>query len=125
VIDVQAPTGGKIGRYHFVVVTDPAKRSAIADHCRRMFFEEYLPRRPRTQESARTPSPGHRGTWPSIRGTGCGGGDTERWLGLPTFRGVPGDPVTEMTEGGRELQGVLFGVAEARVRQLVGGGGHG
>jgi nitroreductase len=29
------------------VVTDPAKRAAIADHYRRVFFEEYLPRRPR------------------------------------------------------------------------------
>ena len=32
-------------RYHFVVVTDPAKKAAVADRYRRVFFEEYLPRR--------------------------------------------------------------------------------
>lgn len=46
-IAVQAPTGGNIARYHFVVVTDPLKRVAVADHYRRVFFEEYLPRRPK------------------------------------------------------------------------------
>jgi nitroreductase len=45
-IAVQAPTGGNIARYHFVVVTDPAKKAVIGDHYRRVFFEEYLPRRP-------------------------------------------------------------------------------
>jgi nitroreductase len=46
-IAVQAPTGGNIARYHFVVLTDPAKKAAVADYYRKVFFEEYLPRRPR------------------------------------------------------------------------------
>ena len=45
-IAVQAPTGGNIARYHFVVVTDPAKKVRVADYYRKVFFEEYLPRRP-------------------------------------------------------------------------------
>jgi len=45
-IAVQAPTGGNLARYHFVIVTDPAKRAAVSDYYRRVFFEEYLPRRP-------------------------------------------------------------------------------
>jgi nitroreductase len=45
-IAIQAPTGGNIARYHFVVVTEPAKKAAIADFYRRVFFEEYVPRRP-------------------------------------------------------------------------------
>jgi nitroreductase len=44
-IAVQAPAGGNLVRYHFVVVTDPAKRVAVAEYYRRVFFEEYLPRR--------------------------------------------------------------------------------
>ena len=46
-IAVQAPTGGNIARYHFVVVTDPAKKVRVADYYRKVFFEEYLPRRPK------------------------------------------------------------------------------
>ncbi len=46
-IAVQAPTGGNIARYHFVVVTDPAKKIRVADYYRKVFFEEYLPRRPK------------------------------------------------------------------------------
>jgi len=45
-IAVQAPTGGNLARYHFVIVTDRAKRAAVSDYYRRVFFEEYLPRRP-------------------------------------------------------------------------------
>ena len=45
-IAVQAPAGGNLARYHFVIVTDPAKRAAVSDYYRRVFFEEYLPRRP-------------------------------------------------------------------------------
>ena len=44
-IAVQAPAGGNLARYHFVVVTDPVKRTAVAEHYRRVFFDEYLPRR--------------------------------------------------------------------------------
>ena len=44
-IAVQAPTGGNLARYHFVVVTDPAKRAGVAEYYRRVFFDEYLPRR--------------------------------------------------------------------------------
>jgi nitroreductase len=44
-IAVQAPTGGNIARYHFVVVTDPAKKAGVADYYRKVFFDEYLPRR--------------------------------------------------------------------------------
>jgi nitroreductase len=45
-IAVQAPTGGNIARYHFVLVTDPAKKVTVAEYYRKVFFEEYLPRRP-------------------------------------------------------------------------------
>ncbi len=44
-IAVQAPTGGNISRYHFVVVTDPARRAGVAQYYRKVFFDEYLPRR--------------------------------------------------------------------------------
>jgi nitroreductase len=44
-IAIQAPTGGNISRYHFVVVTDPGKRAGVAERYRRVFFEEYLPLR--------------------------------------------------------------------------------
>ena len=44
-IAVQAPTGGNLSRYHFVVVTDPRKKAGVAEHYRKVFFEEYLPRR--------------------------------------------------------------------------------
>ena len=39
---VQAPNGGNLGRYHFVVVTDPAKRTRIALLYRKA-FDEFLP----------------------------------------------------------------------------------
>lgn len=44
-IAVQAPTGGNLARYHFVVVTDPATKAGVAEYYRRVFFDEYLPRR--------------------------------------------------------------------------------
>ena len=46
-IAVQAPTGGNLSRYHFVVVTDPRKKVGVAEYYRKVFFEEYLPRRAR------------------------------------------------------------------------------
>jgi nitroreductase len=46
-IAIQAPVGGNIARYHFMIVTESSKKAAIADYYRRVFFEEYLPRRPR------------------------------------------------------------------------------
>ena len=42
-IAVQAPTGGNLARYHFMIVTDTARRAAVADYYRRVFFEEYQP----------------------------------------------------------------------------------
>ena len=44
-IAVQAPAGGNLARYHFVVVTDRAKRSEIATLYKRAFLEDYVPRR--------------------------------------------------------------------------------
>ena len=40
-IAVQAPTGGNVCRYHFMVVTDPAKRAAIGDWYRQSFAQVY------------------------------------------------------------------------------------
>jgi nitroreductase len=48
-IAIQAPAPGNLARYHFVVVTDPVKRSAIADLYRREFFGAYLERRKSTR----------------------------------------------------------------------------
>src|SRR5215468_11030558 len=42
-IAIQAPTGGNISRYHFVVVTDAAKRTALAILYKRAYFEAYSP----------------------------------------------------------------------------------
>lgn len=42
---VQAPVAGNLATYHFMIVTDATKRSLIADYYRRMFFDNYLPRR--------------------------------------------------------------------------------
>jgi nitroreductase len=59
-IAVQAPAGGGIARYHFVVVTDPAKRVQLADIFRRARAERRRaesdllgarPPRPRMSES--------------------------------------------------------------------------
>lgn len=44
-IAIQAPTGGNIPRYHFVVVTDAAKRAELAAIYKRSFFEVYSPDR--------------------------------------------------------------------------------
>ena len=44
-IAIQAPTGGNIPRYHFVVVTDTAKRTALAALYKRAYFEVYSPQR--------------------------------------------------------------------------------
>src|SRR5215510_12701879 len=44
-IAIQAPTGGNIPRYHFVVVTDAAKRSDLAALYKRAYFEVYSPQR--------------------------------------------------------------------------------
>jgi nitroreductase len=40
---IQAPNGGNQNRYHFVVVTDPAKRAAIGAIYRRVFYQEHVP----------------------------------------------------------------------------------
>jgi nitroreductase len=44
-IAVQAPTGGNIPRYHFVVVTDPARRADLAAIYKRAYLEVYSPQR--------------------------------------------------------------------------------
>jgi nitroreductase len=44
-IAIQAPTGGNIPRYHFVVVTDPAKRAKLAAIYKRSYLEVYSPAR--------------------------------------------------------------------------------
>ena len=40
-IALQAPNGGNLGKYHFVVVTDPAKRAAIGDIYKKSFYEAF------------------------------------------------------------------------------------
>ena len=40
---IQAPNGGNQNRYHFVVVTDPAKRAAIGSIYKRVFYQEHVP----------------------------------------------------------------------------------
>ena len=42
-IAIQAPNGGNQNRYHFVVVTDPAKRAAIGAVYKRIFYQEHVP----------------------------------------------------------------------------------
>ena len=42
---IQAPTGGNIPRYHFVVVTDETKRADLATLYKRAYFEVYSPQR--------------------------------------------------------------------------------
>jgi nitroreductase len=44
-IAIQAPNGGNMGRYHFVVVTDPAKRARIAEAYGRAFAAFTTPTR--------------------------------------------------------------------------------
>jgi nitroreductase len=44
-IAIQAPTGGDTARYHFVVVTDPAKRAGLAELYRRGLAEIYSTQR--------------------------------------------------------------------------------
>lgn len=48
-IAVQAPTGGNKAHYHFVVVTDPHMKTAVAEYYRKVFFDEYVPRRERAR----------------------------------------------------------------------------
>jgi nitroreductase family protein len=44
-IAIQAPTGGNIPRYHFVVLTEEAKRTDLAALYKRAYFEVYSPQR--------------------------------------------------------------------------------
>ena len=44
-IAIQAPTGGNIQRYHFVVVTDEAKRAELSAIYKRSYLEVYTPER--------------------------------------------------------------------------------
>ena len=44
-IAIQAPTGGNMQRYHFVVVTDEAKRAEISAIYKRAYLEVYTPER--------------------------------------------------------------------------------
>jgi nitroreductase len=54
-IAIQAPTGGNIPRYHFVVVTDASKRAALAAIYKRAYVEVYSPQR---QAEVRQTDPG-------------------------------------------------------------------
>ena len=51
-IAIQAPTGGNIQRYHFVVVTDEAKRAELSAIYKRSYLEVYTPER--QAEASRT-----------------------------------------------------------------------
>ena len=42
-IAIQAPNGGNQNRYHFVVVTDRAKRAAIGAIYKKVFYQEHVP----------------------------------------------------------------------------------
>jgi nitroreductase len=53
-IAIQAPTGGNVPRYHFVVVTDTAKRAPLAALYKRAYLEVYSPQR---QEEVRRSDP--------------------------------------------------------------------
>lgn len=44
-IAIQAPTGGNIQRYHFVVVTDEVKRAELSAIYKRSYLEVYTPER--------------------------------------------------------------------------------
>ena len=44
-IATQAPVGGNIPNYHFMVVTDPEKKQRVADLYRKFYYESYVPRR--------------------------------------------------------------------------------
>ena len=44
-VATQAPTGGNVCRYHFVVVTDPVKRAGLADIYRRGFSQIWPPQK--------------------------------------------------------------------------------
>jgi nitroreductase len=55
-IAIQAPNGGNQNRYHFVVVTDPAKRATIGALYKGVFYQEHAPSQERAggvQESSR------------------------------------------------------------------------
>jgi len=54
-IAIQAPTGGNIPRYHFVVVTDAVKRAELGAIYKRSYLEVYSPER---QEETRQTDPG-------------------------------------------------------------------
>jgi nitroreductase len=50
-IATQAPAGGDISWYHFVVVSEAAKRAELAAIYRKAFYEDYWPRRKAHLES--------------------------------------------------------------------------
>ena len=54
-IAIQAPTGGNRQGYHFVVVTDAAKRAELSAIYKRSYLEVYTPAR---QEETRQTDPG-------------------------------------------------------------------
>ena len=54
-IAIQAPTGGNIPRYHFLVVTDPTKRAELSAIYKRAYLEVYSPER---QAETRLTDPG-------------------------------------------------------------------
>jgi len=44
-IATQAPVGGNIPNYHFMVVTEPEKKRAVADLYRKFYYGNYVPMR--------------------------------------------------------------------------------
>ncbi len=44
-IATQAPVGGNIPNYHFMVLTDPVKKWELAELYRKFYYENYVPRR--------------------------------------------------------------------------------
>jgi nitroreductase len=48
---IQAPVGGFIPRYHFMVVTDPNKKARIAEFYKATYYGSYLSRREKTAKA--------------------------------------------------------------------------
>ena len=44
-IAIQAPIGGNIPKYHFLVITDLEQKKSVADFYRKSIYDEYLPYR--------------------------------------------------------------------------------
>jgi len=60
-IAIQAPAGGNLAPYHFLVVTDPTRRFEIAELYKRALIESYIPRRSRYLGEHLAEVPAHMG----------------------------------------------------------------